>query len=177
MENCLEESDIQVPVSPPRRRRSTFFVRRESLAPALHAENKLDSTNGDERKAHNEAVTKYYNALLYEKSLWKEELIRRRDVYQELRLQCKIAQKRPNSLESQTYSVLNAEDIEFLNRKINLSQLIERQQGLHKSVKIAQAFYRKATELENVILTNVESKIDKIHDYIFENSTMDFVEN
>lgn len=87
-----------------------------------------------------------------------------------------MGQNRPYSLDCQTYSVLEAEDIEFLNRKVNLSQLVEKQQALHKSVKIAQALYGRATNLENIILKNVEYKIEKINNYIFENSTMD-VEN
>lgn len=75
-----------------------------------------------------------------------------------------------------SYSALSNEDIEFLKAKPNLSKLVDSQQKLHKSVLQTRELLRRASELDEVILTNSEAMIDAVTNYILENSTLDIAE-
>lgn len=71
-----------------------------------------------------------------------------------------------------SYSALSKEDIEFLKGKPNISKLVDSQQKLHKSVLQTRALYQRANDLDNVVLTRSESILNKVTDYILENSTV-----
>lgn len=75
-----------------------------------------------------------------------------------------------------SYSALSNEDIEFLKAKVNISKVVENQTKLHKSVKETLALYRRAMELDNVILNDCEDKVNKITKYILDNSTIEAIE-
>lgn len=72
-----------------------------------------------------------------------------------------------------SYSSLSNEDIEFLKAKVNISKLVDNQQKLHNSVKETQQLYRKAIELDDVLLNHCEQKVNEVTDYLLENSTID----
>lgn len=72
-----------------------------------------------------------------------------------------------------SYSTLSNEDIEFIKGKCNISKLVESQQNLHKSLKETRALYKRACELDDVILNLCEGKVNKITEYIIDNSTIE----
>lgn len=75
-----------------------------------------------------------------------------------------------------TYAALSNEDIEFLKGKPAISKLIDSQQKLHKSVKETRALFRRVNELDDVILNHCEEKINKVTEYILENSSVEPME-
>ncbi|KAJ2946630.1 hypothetical protein O0L34_g12687 [Tuta absoluta] len=175
MEESINEGELNTSYrSPPRRRRSTFFDRRESFVPQPMSENEdpnvcKQTTDASEKK--NEELTKYYDKLLEEKDQWKKEVNRRRIKYHDLRQQYTMALKAPGR-SRMSYSTLTDEDIEFLKAKANTSQLVESQQKLHESLIRTRALYRRKNELDNEILMYCEQRVDKITEYILENSTV-----
>ncbi|XP_045785995.1 uncharacterized protein LOC123881322 [Maniola jurtina] len=179
MENSESEIEAQKSFnSPPRRRRSTFFEKRDSIVPQPAIENidpNLCNKVNEVDEKRNQELKRYHDLLLAEKNQWKEEVKSRRNKYHDLRQQFQIASN-SSSRSRISYSVLSNEDIEFLKGKINVSQLVERQADLHKSVMQTRELYRRATELDNVILDHCEKKLRKITDYILENSTVEFKE-
>lgn len=72
-----------------------------------------------------------------------------------------------------TFSALSNEDIQFINGKCNISKLVESQQKFHKSVKESRALYKRACELDNIILSVCEDTVNKITEYIIDNSTIE----
>ncbi|XP_050663930.1 uncharacterized protein LOC126964692 [Leptidea sinapis] len=170
MEDTSGESNLQ---QPPKRRRSTFFERRDSIMPQPAPDNILDSQatiiDGDEKRK--EELLRYYDQLMNEKQQWKREINEKRSKYHDLRQQLEIATA-SSSRSKLDYSVLTSEDIEFLNAKVNISKLVEIQQDLHKSLMQTKEFYRKASQLNNVIVSHCENKINEVTDYIIENSTI-----
>ncbi|CAG9783238.1 unnamed protein product [Diatraea saccharalis] len=175
MEYSVNEDEANQPLhSPPRRRRSTFFERRESFAPQTFSDN-VD-LNVPEKNIENERqsqeLLRYYDKLLVEKEQWKKEVNTRRNKYHDSRQQYQIAMK-SSSRSRISYSALSNEDIEFLKAKPNISKLVESQTKLHKSVKETMALCRRANELDDVILRYSEDKVNKITDYILENSTVE----
>ncbi|KAJ8734257.1 hypothetical protein PYW07_014808 [Mythimna separata] len=177
MENSMNETEAHQSFrSPPRRRRSTFFERRDSIVPHTMSENvnptKIES---DVNERRSEDMTRYYQKLLAEKEMWKKEVNERRNKYHDLRQQYQIAVKAP-SRSRMSYSALSNEDIEFLKGKPNISKLVDSQQKLHKSVLETRALYRRANELDEVILTQSENIVSMVTDYILENSTIGPVE-
>lgn len=72
-----------------------------------------------------------------------------------------------------SYSSLSNEDIEFLKAKVNISKLVDSQLKLHNSVKETQELYKKAIELDNVLLSHCEQKVNEVTDFILENSTIE----
>ena len=160
--------------SPPRRRRSTFFVRRDSLVPqqtpeTVDADVTLSGTNDDRYK---QDLASYVEKLLSEKEQWKKEVNNRRHKYHDLRQQYQLMAKAPSRTRI-SYASLSNEDIEFLKGKQNITKLIDSQASLHKSVLFTRELYKRAVELDNVIEEHVSDKIKKITDYVFENSTVE----
>ncbi|CAB3257275.1 unnamed protein product [Arctia plantaginis] len=177
MENSINESEAQQSFrSPPRRRRSTFFERRDSIIPNTISET-INVNNKDTgvKERQTQDLNRYYQKLLAEKEMWKKEVNERRNKYHDLRQQYQIAVK-ASSRSRISYSALSTEDIEFLKAKPNLSKLVDSQQKLHKSVLETRELFRRASELDNVILMNSEDMIDSVTNYILENSTLDIVE-
>ncbi|XP_045510486.1 uncharacterized protein LOC123705637 isoform X2 [Colias croceus] len=177
----METSDIdndpqRILKSPPPRRRSTFFERRDSIVSQPLSENVQDEAKNDLEEGNkcNQELERYYELLKGEKEQWQKEVNRRRNEYHDLRLQYQIAAK-GSSRARLNYSVLNSEDMEFLKAKVNISKLVESQQKLQKSVKLTQALYRRALELDDVVLRTCEDKVKQITDYILDNSTIDSV--
>uniref|UniRef100_A0A1E1WJB9 Uncharacterized protein n=1 Tax=Pectinophora gossypiella TaxID=13191 RepID=A0A1E1WJB9_PECGO len=109
---------------------------------------------------------------LQRKNNGKKEVNSRRNKYHDLRQQYQMALKTPGR-SRMSYSALSAEDIEFLKGKANIPKLVESQLKLHKSVKELRALYKRANELDSVIIKHCEEKVDKITEYIFENSTIE----
>lgn len=89
--------------------------------------------------------------------------------------QYQMAVKAPSS-SRMSYSALSNEDIEFLKGKPNISKLIGSQQKLHKTVLETRALYRRASELDDLILTQSENIVSTVTDYILENSTVGPIE-
>ncbi|XP_053601725.1 uncharacterized protein LOC128670238 [Plodia interpunctella] len=180
MENSANENEAQESFrSPPRRRRSTFFERRDSIVPQCLAEN-VDTNvckNNQFDEKQNEELSRYYDKLLLEKEQWKKEVKSRRHKYDDLKEQYEIAAKSSNKSISMSLAALSKEDIEFLNGKPNISKLIDSQQKLHKSVKETRALYRRAIELDDVILDYCEEKVNTVMEHILENSTIEPVES
>ncbi|XP_028169369.1 uncharacterized protein LOC114359261 isoform X2 [Ostrinia furnacalis] len=173
MENSVNEGEVHESFrSPPRRRRSTFFERRDSVENIDPSQCAKSSTENDK---HNQELQTYYEKLLVEKEQWKKEVNNRRNKYHDLRQQYQMAVK-ASSRSRISYSALSNEDIEFLKMKPNISKLVESQLKLHKSVKETRALYRRANELDDVILSFSEDKINKVTEYILENSTVEPVE-
>lgn len=75
-----------------------------------------------------------------------------------------------------SYSPLSNDDIEFLKAKINISKLVESQLKLHKSVKETRALFRRASELDEVILSHCEDTVNKITEYVLDHSTVEPME-
>ncbi|CAG9575531.1 unnamed protein product [Danaus chrysippus] len=179
MENSVAENEAQQSFkSPPRRRRSTFFERRDSLVVQPTSEN-IDrnvcrNINETEQKEHPE-LKRYYETLLGEKEQWKTEVNNRRNKYHDIKQQYQMAAKAP-SRSRISYSALSNEDIEFLKAKVNISKVVDSQTKLHKSVKETLALYRRAMELDNVILNDCEDKVNKITKHILDNSTIEPIE-
>ncbi|XP_075988532.1 uncharacterized protein LOC142984663 [Anticarsia gemmatalis] len=177
MENSINENEIHQSFrSPPRRRRSTFFERRDSIVPHTMSENvnpNKKETEVTERQTQD--MTRYYQKLLAEKEMWKKEVNERRNKYHDLRQQYQMAAK-ASSRSRMSYSALSNEDIEFLKAKPNISKLVDSQQKLHKSVLETREIYRRASELDNIILTHSEDMVNMVTDYILENSTVEPVE-
>lgn len=82
-----------------------------------------------------------------------------------------------SSTSRMSYSTLTNEDIDFLKAKPNIYKLYESQQKLHKSVKETIAIMRKVNELDDVILSYSEDNVQRITEYILENSTVEPVRN
>lgn len=162
--------------SPPRRRRSTFFERRDSIVPHTMSENinpnKKESEVADRQS---EDMMRYYQKLMAEKEMWKKEVNDRRNKYHDLRQQYQIAAK-ASSRSRISYSALSNEDIEFLKGKPNISKLVDSQQKLHKSVLETRSLYQRSNELDNVLLAQSESIVNRVTEYILENSTVGPVE-
>ncbi|KAH9645779.1 hypothetical protein HF086_012506 [Spodoptera exigua] len=155
--------------SPPRRRRSTFFERRDSIVPHAMSENLnpfKKETEANDR--HSEDLTRYRKALHLTS---KYHLEGYKLNYTLCCRQYQMAVK-ASSRSRMSYSALSNEDIEFIKGKPNISKLIDSQQKLHKSVLEARALYRRASELDNVILTQSENIVSMVTDYILENSTI-----
>ncbi|KAM3966621.1 uncharacterized protein ACR2FA_012156 [Aphomia sociella] len=176
METSANENDENQSFrSPPRRRRSTFFERRDSIAPQTLTENtdtnvcKQSPANNEK---HNEELSRYYEKLLSEKDQWKKEVMTRQHKYHDLRHQFQMAIK-TSSKSRMSFGALSNEDIEFLKAKPNISNLIDSQHKLHKSVKETRALFKRANELDDVILSYSEEKVNKITEYILENSSVD----
>lgn len=74
-----------------------------------------------------------------------------------------------------SYTALSNEDIEYLKAKPNLTKLVESQQKLHMSTKQAVALMRKVIELDEVIVSYCEDKVNQITQHILENSTINSV--
>lgn len=72
-----------------------------------------------------------------------------------------------------SFSTLSNEDIEFIKGKCNISKLVDSQQKLHKSIKETRALYKCACELDDIILSICEDKVNKITEYIIDNSTIE----
>lgn len=72
-----------------------------------------------------------------------------------------------------SYSTLSNDDIEFIKGKCHINKLVESQQKLHKSVKETRALYKRACELDDVVLSLCEDKVNKITEYIIDNSTIE----
>ncbi|KAL0896026.1 hypothetical protein ABMA27_012011 [Loxostege sticticalis] len=164
--------------SPPRRRRSTFFERRDSVIPQTLSENidpNVCAKTSTENEKHNQDLSSYYSKLLVEKEQWKKEVNNRRNKYHDLRQQYQMAAKASSSSRI-SYSALTNEDIEFLKAKPNISKLVESQLKLHKSVKETRALYQKANELEDVILSFSEDIVSKVTKHILENSSVEPME-
>ncbi|CAK1599460.1 unnamed protein product [Parnassius mnemosyne] len=176
MESSSTEHDLQQSFrSPPQRRRSTFFERRDSLVPQPLSENinlNLSKKATDDKEKHNQDLLRYYNVLVAEKEQWKKEVNNRRNKYHDIREQYQIAAKAP-STSRLSYSTLSDDDIEFLKGKVSISKLVDSQLKLHKSVKEAHALFKRATELDDVILSNSEDKVKKITEHILDNSTLE----
>ncbi|CAH0722270.1 unnamed protein product, partial [Brenthis ino] len=176
MENTTNENDAnQSFKSPPRRRRSTFFERRDSIAPQTYCENtdpNVCKKLNDVDVKNNEDLIKYHDKLLVEKEQWKTEVKNRRNKYHDLRQQYQMTTKAP-SRSRLSYSSLSNEDIEFLKAKVNISKLVDSQLKLQNSVKETQELYKKAIELDNVLLSHCEQKVNEVTDFILENSTID----
>lgn len=175
MENSISENEIQQSFrSPPRRRRSTFFERRESMAPQALTENleTISCKKDSLESLRTQNLNSYYEKLLLEKDQWKKEVNDRRNKYHDLRQQFQITVKAP-SRSIMSYSALSNDDIEFLKAKPNLSKLIEAQQKLHKSVKEVMALVHRTQELDDIVLRNSEEKVTQITEYILENSTVE----
>ncbi|KAL4703161.1 hypothetical protein ACJJTC_016762 [Scirpophaga incertulas] len=178
MENSVSEGDTQECFrSPPRRRRSTFFEKRDSSTPQTLFELNTDPSaeNDDGHDKINQELASYYLKLMCEKELWKKEVNNRKNKYHDLRQQYQIAAK-SSSRSRISYSALSTDDIEFLKAKPNISKLIESQLKLHKSVKETQALVRRVNELDDVILRHSEDQINRITEYILENSTIEPVD-
>ncbi|KAJ0180969.1 hypothetical protein K1T71_003054 [Dendrolimus kikuchii] len=179
MDNFANNSNVQQSFrSPPRRRRSTFFERRDSIVPQPAPENIkteicINETESEKRLDH---LSSYYNKLLAEKVGWKNEAIERRHKYHDLRQQYDISTK-SSSISRMSYSTLTNEDIDFLKGKPNIYKLYESQQKLHKSMKETIAIIRRANELDDVILSYSEDKVNRITEYILENSTVEPVKD
>ncbi|CAH2100291.1 unnamed protein product [Euphydryas editha] len=176
MEISVTENDVQQSFrSPPRRRRSTFFERRDSLMPQTFNDtldpNVCKKLNEVDDK-HQQELLRYHNNLLAEKQQWKTEVKNRGNKYHDLRQQYQMASKAP-SRSRISYASLSNEDIEFLKAKVNTSKIVDNQLQLHKSVKDTRELYRKAMELDNLILSHCEENIKEITDYILENSTIE----
>lgn len=173
MENSMNETEAHQSFrSPPRRRRSTFFERRDSIVPYTMTENvnpnKPESTVNERRC---EDMTRYYQKLLVEKEMWKKQVNERRNKYHDLRQQYQMAVKAP-SRSKMSYTALSNEDIEFLKGKPNISKLADSQQQFHKSILQTSTLYRRANEIDNVILSQSEKVVSTITEYILENSTV-----
>ncbi|XP_059060341.1 uncharacterized protein LOC131853463 [Achroia grisella] len=175
MENSDNENEAHQSFrSPPRRRRSTFFERRDSVAPQPLTEN-IDNVckqNIVDNQKHSDELSRYYNKLLSEKEQWKKEVTSRQNKYHDLKHQYKMAQT-SSSRSRLSYAALSNEDIEFLNAKPNTAHLIECQQKLHKSVKETRALFKRVNELDDVLLSYSEEKVNKITQFILENSSVD----
>ncbi|XP_050356845.1 uncharacterized protein LOC126777736 [Nymphalis io] len=176
MENSVTENDEQKSFrSPPRRRRSTFFERRDSFVPQAFTDN-IDSnickklSEMDDK--HTQDLFRYHDNLVAEKDQWKMEVNRRRNKYHDLKQQYQMALTAPSRTRI-SYSSLSTEDIEFLKSKVNVTKIVDSQLKLHQSVKETQALYRRAMELDNVLLNHCEEKVKEVTDYILENSTIE----
>ncbi|RVE53243.1 hypothetical protein evm_002076 [Chilo suppressalis] len=174
MENTTNECETNQSFrSPPRRRRSTFFERRESFVPqSLKNIDPNIPLKMTENERHSPDLLVYHDKLLAEKEQWKKEVNSRKNKYHDLRQQYQMALK-SSSRSRISYSALSTEDIEFVKAKPNISKLVESQSKLHKSVKEARALYRRANELDDVILRYSEDKVNRITEYILENSTVE----
>lgn len=75
-----------------------------------------------------------------------------------------------------SYSTLTNEDIEFLKGKPNIANIAENQIKLHKSVQVLKGLYMRSNELDNVIVKKCEGNVNKITNYILENSTVDLID-
>ncbi|KPI95454.1 hypothetical protein RR46_08913 [Papilio xuthus] len=148
MENSINENEIQQSIrSPPRRRRSTFFERRDSLGPQFlsgRLEQSVAKKDTDINEKHNQELQRQYQLAVKSSS------------------KAKIC-----------YSALTNEDIEFLKGKVNITKLIDSQRKLHKSVRESHALFKRAAELDNVILSHCEDKIKQINEYILDNSSIE----
>ncbi|XP_035429696.2 uncharacterized protein LOC118262449 [Spodoptera frugiperda] len=173
MDNSINETEAHQSFrSPPRRRRSTFFERRDSIVPHAMTENlNPNKKEAGANERHSEDLTRYYEKLLAEKEMWKKEVNERRNKYHDLRQQYQMAVK-ASSRSRMSYAALSNEDIEFIKGKPNISKLVDSQQKLHKSVLETRALYRRANELDNIILTQSENIVSMVTDYILENSTV-----
>ncbi|XP_014369394.2 uncharacterized protein LOC106719548 [Papilio machaon] len=176
MEISVNDNEIQQSIrSPPRRRRSTFFERRDSLGPQLLSgklELSVAKKDTDINEKHNQELQSYYEKLLSEKEQWKKEVNNRKNKYHDLRLQYQLAVKSTSKAKI-CYSALTNEDIEFLKGKVNITKLIDSQTKLHKSVRESHALFKRAAELDNVILSHCEDKIKQINEYILDNSSIE----
>ncbi|XP_013144369.1 PREDICTED: uncharacterized protein LOC106107901 [Papilio polytes] len=176
MENSINEHEVQQSIrSPPRRRRSTFFERRDSLGPQLlsgRTEENVTKTDADINENHKQELQSYYEQLLSEKEQWKKEVNNRKNRYHDLRLQYQLAVK-ASSKAKICYSALTNEDIEFLKGKVNITKLVDSQTKLHKSVRESHALFKRAAELDNVILSHCENRIKQINEYILDNSSIE----
>ncbi|XP_026764506.1 uncharacterized protein LOC113522864 [Galleria mellonella] len=176
MENSINENEAHQSFrSPPRRMRSTFFERRDSIVPQTLTEDadvdECKQTKFDSQK-HNEELSRYYDKLLSEKDQWKKEVTNRQNKYHDLRHQYQMAVK-TSSRSRMSYAALSNEDIEFLKAKPNIAHLVECQQKLRKSVKETRALFKRVNELDDVLLNYSEDKVNKITEYILENSSVD----
>ncbi|XP_068628912.1 uncharacterized protein [Battus philenor] len=176
MEKSLSEHEANQSFrSPPRRRRSTFFERRNSIAPAPVLENfEINYCNKvpDSNQNHYEHLQRYYDQLLSEKDQWKKEVNNRKNKYHDLKQQYQLAVK-TTSKSKISYSSLSNEDIEFLNGKISISKLTDSLTKLHESIKKTHAVYKRASDLDDVILSNIEDKVQEITDNVLENSRIE----
>ncbi|XP_023950651.2 uncharacterized protein LOC112054936 [Bicyclus anynana] len=179
MENSEKESDAQKSFSsPPRRRRSTFFERRDSIVPQPVIENidpnvckKLNEV--DEKRQQD--LKRYHDILLAEKNDWKAEVKCRRNKYHHLKQQFQIASNASKKSRI-SYAVLSNENIEFLKGKANISQLADSQAEFHKSVMQTRELYRRAMELDNIVFDYCEKNLSAVTDHILQNSNIQFIE-
>ncbi|KAG6465089.1 uncharacterized protein LOC115453559 [Manduca sexta] len=174
MDNIMNETEVNQSFrSPPRRRRSTFFERRDSIVPTItdNVEQQSCKTDTNDTK-RSQDLMKYYEKLLVEKEQWKKEVNDRRNKYHDLRQQYQISVK-ASSRSRMSYAALTNEDIEFLKAKPNISKLADAQQKLHKSVKETVALVKRMNELDDVVLKHSENIVNTITEYILENSTVE----
>lgn len=172
MDNSTSETEVHQSFrSPPRRRRSTFFERRDSIVPNIISEKKKEI---EVNERHTDDMMRYYQKLLSEQEMWKKETNEMRHKYDDIKQQYKTTKSCSGS--TMSFAALTDEDIKFFKSKLNVTKLIDSQQKLHKCVLETRELYRRASELDNVILTNSENRVKIVTDYILENSTIDPVD-
>ncbi|CAH2068304.1 unnamed protein product, partial [Iphiclides podalirius] len=126
----------------------------------------------DFNEKRTQELQRYYDKLLNEKEQWKKEVNNRRNKYHDLRQQYQIAAKAPSRSRISYSSLLN-EDIEFLKGKVGITKLVESQMKLHKSIKETHALFKRAMELDDVILSYSEDKVRKITEHILDSSSVE----
>ncbi|XP_048000349.1 uncharacterized protein LOC125237378 [Leguminivora glycinivorella] len=163
VENCNAENSADSP--PQRRRRSSFFERR-SIVPEPSMNIIADDTNDED--ADEEYLNQYYTQLRSEKDQWKKEVQNRRGILHDAELQLKMAKK--SDKVRINYSILSNEDIEFLQAKPNLPDLVDSVRKLQKSTRETYELYKRAVELDEVVLRDVEGKVERVTKYLLEHS-------
>ncbi|GBP27830.1 hypothetical protein EVAR_94234_1 [Eumeta japonica] len=161
--------------SPPRRRRSTFFERRVSLAPQHDLEDNDNSMNKKHKCKHQENLTKYCEKLSEEKDNWKKEVKDRRHIYHDIKQEFETKAK-STSKSIISYELMTNEDIAFLKGKPNIVKIAENQEKLYDTVKETRALFRRVTELDNIILNSCEDIVERVTQHILDNSTVDSVD-
>ncbi|XP_061724644.1 uncharacterized protein LOC133530642 [Cydia pomonella] len=152
--------------TPPRRRRRSSFFERRSIVPepSMH----IDADDTEDGEVDNEYLNQYYAQLQSEKNQWKKEVQNRRGILHDAELQLKLA-KKSDKLRI-NYSILSNEDIEFLQAKPNLTDLVDSVRNLQKSTRETYALYKRAMELDEVVLRDVEGKVERVTRYLLERS-------
>ncbi|XP_063370047.1 uncharacterized protein LOC134658348 [Cydia amplana] len=163
VENCNAENSADS--LPRRRRRSSFFERRSIVPePIMH----IDANDTEDGEVDEEYLNQYYTQLQNEKNQWKKEVQNRRGILHDAELQLKLT-KNSDKIRI-NYSILSNEDIKFLEAKPNLTDLVDSVRKLQRSTRGTYALYKRAMELDEVVLRDVESKVERVTRYLLEHS-------
>ncbi|XP_063543029.1 uncharacterized protein LOC134751522 [Cydia strobilella] len=166
VENCNPDNSADSPPPPPSRRRRSSFFERRSMVPEPSMHNDADDT--EDREADEEYLNQYHTQLRREKDEWKKEVKNRRGVLHDAELQLKLAKKSKTRID---YSILSDEDVKFLEGRPNLTELVDSVNQLQKSTRETYALYQRAMELDEVVLRDVEGKVERVTKHLLEKSS------